>query len=192
MRQDKQRGNARRSRANGRARGRVVASSKRQVVEGERLRLGSVHPVLGCVGNLERLLLSLAGRGGRAASCLHAVHRVDTSRRHFGVVNEVEPCNGALTLGALASCLGGVHRTVLRHHSKRVGGELGLVEGESGNLLREEMVAQPIAVTLGLQVHIELPGAKRAEGERETRDGGDLPLRKRVPVQSRSDVVELG
>ena len=73
-----------------------------------------------------------------------------------------------------------------------MGRRLGLVEGEGRRLLREEVVAQPLVVALGLQVHVQLPGAEGVEGESEPRDGGDLPLGKRIGVKSGSDVVELG
>lgn len=147
---------------------------------------------MGCVGDFECLLLAVAGCRGLAARSFHAVHRVDASRGHLGVVDEVEPWHGTFTRGALAGSLGRIHCAVLRHHGQRVGRELGLVEGEGGDLLREEVVAQPLVVALGLQVHVELPCAEGAERECETGDGGYLPLRKRVPVQSGSQVVELG
>ena len=70
-------------------------------------------------------------------------------------------------------------------------GCLGFIEGERRSRQSVEVVSQPLAVALSREIPLELPGVKRGEGECEARDGGDLPLRGRINVQSSSDIVQL-
>lgn len=158
----------------------------------QRLCLRAVHPVLGGVGDLEVLLLALAGRRLVAACSLESVDRVDTSLRQVGVVGKVEPLDGSFALCALACCLGSILVRLLCYHGQGVGRCLGPVQRERWDLQREEVVSKPLVVALGHEIHVELPGSERGEGQCETRDGGDLPLREGIGIESRTNIVELG